>query len=68
MDEFQGERLVDLVGVIPVAFQVALDHLLQSSSFNVWPAQTPWVEQHLSDIASKDIPVPDAEMEDFVPP
>src|SRR5271156_879505 len=67
MDEFQSKRLVNLVRVIPVAFQVALNHVLQSLPFNVWSAQTAWVEQHLPNIPGKGVAVPDPEMERFVP-
>ena len=39
MDELEGQHLVDLVGVIPVTLQVALNYFLQSLSFNIWPAR-----------------------------
>ena len=66
MQEFQCQSLVDLRGVIPVAFEVAPHHGFEAFPIEPWPGQCSLVEQNLLNITSKSVPIPDAEMEDFV--
>ena len=67
MDEFESQRFVDLVGVVPVALQVSCNDFLQPLSFNIRPAKTARIKQHFPDISRERIPVPEPEMKDLVP-
>ena len=67
MDEFQGQYLVNLRGVVPVAFEMALDHPFERRWLDVWPGKASPIEQHLPNVVRQNVPVPDTEMVEFVP-
>src|SRR5882724_2191887 len=59
---------MDLFCVVPVTFEVTLNHGFERRPFNVRPGKTSRVEQHFPNVPSNGISVPDPKMEDLVPP
>lgn len=68
VEEFQGQNLVDLSGVVSITLKVAQYNGLEPFSLNIWPAKTARIQQHFSHVASERFPIPDPKMEDLVPP
>ena len=67
MQVFQGQDRVDFGGVVPVSPEVPPHHCLEPVRFKVRPGERSWVQQHFLNVPGKSVPVPDAEMEQFVP-
>src|SRR5438876_7599409 len=67
MQEFQGQHLVDLGGVVPVSLEVSCNHGLKSARFEIRPGKSASVQKHLTNIRREDVPVPDPEMVELVP-
>ncbi len=59
---------MDLGRVVSISIEMTLHDGLKSLSFNIGPRKTAGVEQHFPNVPSQGVPVPDAEMEDLVPP
>ena len=58
---------MDLKGVISVPFEVPLNNRLYPLGLKIGPGKAAWIEEHFSNIAGKDIPVPDAKVMELVP-
>jgi hypothetical protein len=67
VEKFHCEQLVDLLRMIPVSVEVALDHSFDPDPVEVWPGECPRVEQHFPNIVGEGIPIPDSEMIELVP-
>jgi len=66
--KLKGKNLVDLCCIVSITLEVAPNHFLQPFSFNIWPTQTPRVQQFISKISRECIAIPDPKMEDLMPP
>src|SRR2546428_11631311 len=68
MQEFEGQDLVDLGGVVPVSLEVSLNHSLEPARFEIRPGKSAWVQKHFTNVPGEGVPVPDPEMVELVPP
>src|SRR5207245_2171024 len=68
VQEFQGQHLVDLVGVVPVSLEVASHHGLELVSVEIRSGKSARVQEHFPNVAGERIPVPDPKMIELVPP
>src|SRR5271157_50802 len=57
---------MDRGGVVAITLQVALNYGLKGISFQVWPGQALRVKQHFLNVLGEPVPVPDAEMAEFM--
>ena len=67
MKEFEGQHLVNLEGVVSVSFEVSLNNSLESMRLEIGPGKAARIEEHISNIARKRIPIPDAKVVELVP-
>src|SRR5208283_2745040 len=67
VQQFQREYLVDLRGVVAVAFKVATHHRFQRLGIKISPGEGSRVQKHFLHVFGKRIAVPDAEMVVLVP-
>ena len=67
MQEFQGQHLVDLGGVVPVSLEVSRNYGLEPPRFEIRPRQSASVQKHLTNIWSEGVPVPDPEVVELMP-
>ena len=66
VQEFQRQHVMDLVGIVLIALQMALDHSFKCFPLDVWPRQRAWVHESLPNVASQSISVPDSVMIELV--
>src|SRR5438132_12838526 len=59
---------MDLGGVVPVSLEVTLYHGLEPGPFEIRPGKSARVQEHFPNVPGEDIPVPDPEMVELVPP
>src|SRR5580698_3242726 len=67
MQEFQGQQLMDLGGIVFPLIQVASHHVFYTFPLKIRPGEGSRVEQHLPNVFGKRVPVPDPEMVELVP-
>lgn len=68
MHDFQSQQPVDLGSVVAISLKMSPYHCLKPFSVDIRSAETARIEQHLPNVLSETIPVPDPEVEDLVPP
>src|SRR5579863_1535707 len=62
MEQFHRKHSVNLVGVVPISFDVMLHHCFDHILLPVRTGESARIEQDFADVTGKSVPVPDAEM------
>jgi hypothetical protein len=67
VQQFQRKRPVNLIGVVPISFEMVLDHAFETILLPVRAGESERIKQHFANVAGQEVPVPDAEMVVLVP-
>jgi hypothetical protein len=62
VQQFQRKRPVNLIGVVPISFEMVLDHAFETILLPVRAGESARIKQHFANVTGKEVFVPDAEM------